>query len=197
MDSSGTDAGGRQGDDSGSAGAEGTARKSEGALARARKDLLASRPDLARDRVTGFIYTLNRRGEYQEEAYDLLGQIHYAMRDLPKAGGAWLLTEKSGPEVEEAMTAFFERYGTQSVNLLKATKPRAPADLYPEAVRDRLREWGYRYLPYRPRSNPHADSEWVDQKPQKGLRPIEVGCLIGVAFLGMMVLMYLIRMFAS
>lgn len=154
----------------------GEARRRETALDRARRDLAAGRPDLARDRLTGFLYTLHRQGEYNQEAYLLLGKVLFAMRDLPQAGAAWLLTERHGPDVDEAVQAFHKRYGRDPLNVLRALKPRAPSEKYPPAVQERLKNWGYRYRPYRPRSNPHAEHE-LDAEPAHGLRPMEFGCL--------------------
>jgi len=161
-------------------------RPRQSALERARQDLASGRPDLARDRLTGYLYTLHRRGEYQAEAYLLLGQALYAMKDYARAGAAWLLTEHSGPEFDHAISEFHRRYGTAAVNVLRQVKPRAPSEDYPPAVQARLRSWDYRYRTYRPRSNPHAVTErsTEDDQPQ-GLRGIEIGCLLfvlGIAF---------------
>jgi hypothetical protein len=150
------------------------------ALERARKDLAAGRPDLARDRVTGYLYMLHRRGKYDQEAYLLLGEILFSMRDYPKAGAAWLLTEKTGPEFDQALEAFHKRYGKDAVNTLRLVKPHAPSEDYPPAVQERLKAWNYRYKPYRPRSNPHVLHEEIAEElaARKTLRPIELGCAV-------------------
>ncbi|MBE7465744.1 MAG: hypothetical protein HS116_19900 [Planctomycetes bacterium] len=151
------------------------------ALERARQDLAAGRPDLARDRLHGFLNTLARRGLYRADAYELLGEIHLEMKDLPRAGAAWLLTSKSGPDVERAVAACYARYGKDGTALLQALSPRAPAELYPPDVQARLRAWGYRFRPYRSRKHPRAE-EPVEFRTQ-GLRPAEVGCAIFVLML--------------
>lgn len=152
------------------------------ALERARKDLSAGRPDVARDRLTGYLYTLHRRGNYDQNAYLLLGEIFFAMRDYPRAGAAWLLTEKSGPEFDQALEAFHKRYGKDAVNVLWQVKPHAPSEDYPPAVQERLKSWDYRYKPYRPRSNPHAlhEQDAEAQAASKTIRPVELGCAISV-----------------
>lgn len=155
-------------------------RKRKSALARAQEDLDNGRPDLARDRITGYLYTLHRRGEYSQEAYSLLGQVLYAMRDLPRAGAAWLLTERQGPDVDEALTAFHQRYGRDALNVLKAVKPRAPSEDFPPAVQERLKAWGYRYRTYRPRSNPHVSHELDAEPSSQGVRPVEIGCALAL-----------------
>lgn len=152
------------------------ASRGGGAFARARRDLAAGRPDLARDRLTGFLYTLHRRGEYSEEAYLLLGEALFAMKDFARAGAAWLLTRKQGPEADAAFAAFEKRYGKDGANALRAVKPRAPSEDYPPEVQARLRAWDYRYRPYRPRGNPHVETELGERKA--GLRIADVGCLV-------------------
>jgi len=156
------------------------ANRNPSALERARKDLSAGRPDLARDRVTGYLYTLHRRGQYDQNAYLLLGEILYSMRDYPRAGAAWLLTEKSGPEFDQSLEAFQKRYGKDAANMLRQVKPHAPSEDYPPAVQERLKTWDYRYKPYRPRSNPHAlhEEDAVERAARPTIRPIELGCAV-------------------
>lgn len=153
----------------------------DGALERARRDLSAGRHDLARDRVTGFLYTLHRRGDYDQAAYLLLGDIYFEMHDLPRAGAAWLLTERQDENSTRAIEAFHKRFGTDAANILKLIKPHAPSEDYPPLVQERLKGWGYQYVAYRPRSNPHtvnelSAEEQAGKKP--GLRPVEIGCLL-------------------
>ena len=47
-----------------------------------------SRPDLARDRITGYLANLGARGAYDQDAYLLLGEIYSEMRDYARAGAA-------------------------------------------------------------------------------------------------------------
>ena len=155
-------------------------RKHTSALERARRDLASGRPDLARERITGYLYTLHRAGKYDANAYLLLGDACFAMHDFAKAGAAWLLTDKSGPDVEKAGEAFHRRFGRDPVNVLKQVKPHAPSEAYPPAVQERLKQWDYRYRPYRPRSNPHVLSEQTDDGDGRvrGVRPVELGCAV-------------------
>lgn len=164
------------------------------ALVRARADLAAGRPDRARDRLTGFLYTLARRAAYREDAYALLGEVHAAMQDLPRAGAAWLLTTREGPEIERAVAAFHARYGHENRAVLHALKPRAPSEAYPPAVQARLLEWGYRFIPYHSRKHPMA-AEPLDA-PVRGVRPVEVGCALfalGLATFGTLLVLRLLR----
>jgi hypothetical protein len=151
----------------------------------------AGRPDLARDRLTGYLYTLHRRAEYNQEAYALLGEAYFAMREYAHAGAAWLLTERQGADVDTALQAFHKRYGTEPAAMLHAVKPRAPSEDYPPQVQERLKGWGYRFRPYRPRSNPHVIHSQEQTQPQTGLRPIEMGCLLAAGLLGLAILSWL------
>jgi len=161
-------------------------RKKSSALERARADLAADRPDRARDRLTGYLYTLHCRGEYSQEAYLLLGDAYFAMKEYARAAAAWLLTEKQGPEFDTALQAFHQRHGKDPANILSLLKPHAPSEDYPPRVRERLKEWDYRYRTYRPRSNPHTSGEPTSAQP-RGVRPVELGCgavlLIGTLLL--------------
>ena len=67
-----------------------------GAMERARRDLVDGRPDRARDRITGFLYGLARAGTYREDAYLLLGDAYWAMKDRPRAGAVFR-SAGSGP----------------------------------------------------------------------------------------------------
>jgi hypothetical protein len=154
------------------------------ALERAQRDLAAGRPDLARDRLTGCLYTLHRRGEYRQDVYILLGRVLFEMRDYARAGAAWLLTEHHGADVATATAAFHKRFGNDAGAILSLVKPHAPSEDYPPAVQERLKAWGYRYRPYRPRSNPHAMHEHVEGE-EKGVRPIEMGCIIAALVVGL------------
>ena len=159
------------------------AGRPKSALERAQNDLSAGRPDLARDRLTGYLYTLHRRGKYEQQAYILLGDACYAMKDYARAGAAWLLTERQGEDAGLALKAFHERFGTDATNILNVVKPHAPSEDYPPLVQERLKSWSYRYRPYRPRSNPHASEELGEHKRQQGVRPVELGCALAVLVL--------------
>ena len=114
------------------------------------------------------MYSLHCRGEYSQDAYQLLGEIYFAMHDLPRAGAAWLLTERSGEEVERAAAAFYERYGRTPPNILRVVKPHAPSENYPPAVQERLKAWDYRYRNYRSRNAPRAGENILGQRRRSG-----------------------------
>jgi hypothetical protein len=82
------------------------ASPSSGAVQRARADLAEGREWKARERLVGHL-----AGEYDAEALELLGEVNYAMRDLPAAGAAWFGTSRRGADVDEAVEAWRERHG--------------------------------------------------------------------------------------
>ena len=75
-------------------------------MQRARADLGAGREWKARERLVGHL-----AGEFDAEALELLGEVNYAMRDLPAAGAAWFGTARRGQDVDEAIEAWRERHG--------------------------------------------------------------------------------------
>ena len=76
-----------------------------GAVQRARADIAAGREWKARDRLVGHL-----ADHYDAEALELLGEVHYAMRDLPSAGAAWFGTSRRGEDVDESVDAWRERH---------------------------------------------------------------------------------------
>lgn len=60
----------------------------------------------ARDRLCGALV-----GRCDEAVLDLLGEVCFAMQDLPAAGAAWFGTTREGPDVEAALAAWSERFG--------------------------------------------------------------------------------------
>jgi hypothetical protein len=72
----------------------------------------------------------------EQEVLELLGQVFYAMGDLPQAGRYWFLTERSGEDADKARSALFARYGTGST-LLAVLPFGHGLDTYPEVVRSR------------------------------------------------------------
>src|SRR5687767_12161264 len=81
-------------------------RQPSSAVLRARADLDAGREWKARERLVGHL-----AGDYDPEALELLGEVNYAMRDLPAAGAAWFGTTRRGKDVDEAVEAWRERHG--------------------------------------------------------------------------------------
>jgi len=104
------------------------------ALARARDDVAAGRLWKARDRLSGAV----RREPTSQDALELLGEVHHAMGDLPQAGRYWILTERTGPDVDEALAAFEERWGRDVGEKLKMVPYREPAEDYPPPARERI-----------------------------------------------------------
>jgi hypothetical protein len=151
---------------------------SSSALERARADIANGRPDLARERLYGFLYTLHTRGEYRQDVYLLLGEVLFAMKDFARAGAAWLLTERDDADALFAFEAFQARYGKNTSKGLDVVKPHAPSEHYPPKVQERLQGWNYRYVPYRSRSQPRIDRDAPLTEQAGGVRPIEAGCII-------------------
>lgn len=87
----------------------------------------------ARDRLTGLLATFPA----DQKILNLLGEVYFQMGDLPQAGRYWYLTDRQGPEVDAAIEALVERYGSGR-SCAKAIPIRAPIDLYPPAVHERL-----------------------------------------------------------
>ena len=77
-----------------------------GVLERAAADLAAGRAWKARDRLAGAVVD-----RCDEAVLGMLGEVCFAMRDLPAAGAAWFGTRRQGPDVEAALAAWFERFG--------------------------------------------------------------------------------------
>ena len=78
---------------------------SGGAVAQARADLAHGREWKARERLVAHL-----ADAYDTEALELLGEVQYAMRDLPAAGAAWFGTGRRGEDVDTAIGAWRERY---------------------------------------------------------------------------------------
>lgn len=121
---------------------------------RARVDLAEGRPWLARDRLQGALV-------HQPTGYDLLdllGQAHYAMGDLPAAGAAWFLSNRSDSEAEvaTAISALRSRYrspvAVAQVLRVRADASRyaAPAAIRLEALANELRATGAYWHPPAP-----------------------------------------------
>lgn len=78
------------------------------AVQRARADLEAGREWKARDRLSSYVAE-----SYDAEALELLGEVHYAMRDLPSAGAAWFGTARRGADVDEAIEAWRDKHSDE------------------------------------------------------------------------------------
>ena len=100
---------------------------------KAKQDVREGRLWKARDRLTGLLATFPA----DQKVLNLLGEVYFQMADLPQAGRYWYLTDRQGPEVEAALQALVDRYGSKR-NFARAIPIRAPIDLYPPVVRERL-----------------------------------------------------------
>ena len=93
-----------------------------GAVERARADLAAGREWKARDRLVGHL-----ADHHDLEALELLGEVHFRMRDLPSAGAAWFGTSRRGAEVDSAIEAWRERHADQFYEMWRSL-PRTVRD---------------------------------------------------------------------
>jgi hypothetical protein len=105
-------------------------------FARVRDELALGRAWKARDRLQGRL----RDDPADPVVLDLLGAIWFEMGDLPQAGRYWFLTERDDEPVGRARDAFFERFGQNPLEILRALPPRAEAERYPSIVRARIDE---------------------------------------------------------
>lgn len=75
------------------------------AVERARAELAAGRPWMARTRLNG---ALAHRQDH--EVLDLLASVHYEMRDLPAAGALWFVLGREDDAAREAIEAWRQIY---------------------------------------------------------------------------------------
>jgi hypothetical protein len=81
-------------------------------IERARQDVAAGRLWKARDRLLGAAVA---RGD--DEVLGLLGEVQFAMHDLPAAGAAWFATGRSDAGARRADEAWRERHGNVPLQL--------------------------------------------------------------------------------
>jgi hypothetical protein len=120
------------------------------AVQRARADLDAGREWKARERLVAHL-----SGEFDAEALELLGEVNYAMRDLPAAGAAWFGTARRGKDVDEAVEAWRERYGDHFAQMWSSL---------PRSVRER--EGNKRVDALRRRAEQNGDSAASGSSPR-------------------------------
>ncbi len=150
---------------------------------KARADIEAGRLWKARDRLAGVI----RFDRYDQIALDLLGEVHFAMGDLPAAGRHWFLTERSGPDVDRAREALEERYGNDPALILESIPLGGELERYPALVRSRIDELveqagkrGQRLLKARRR--------YRGRKRVRTETGDFAGCLVAALFIGVLLL---------
>jgi hypothetical protein len=107
---------------------------------RAREDISAGRLWKARDRLAVAV----RERPADQELLELLGEVYFRMGDLPAAGRFWLPTARTGPEIDAALAAFEERWGSSPGEMLKLVPLCGDVDDYPESARPRLQALGER-----------------------------------------------------
>jgi hypothetical protein len=104
-------------------------------LSRAKEDLEAGRPWLARDRLESYL----AGGVVDQEVLELLGDVLFEMGDLPRAGRYLMLTARDDERVAATEAALRKRY-PKPRELLAYLPVRVSLDAYPPAARRRLEE---------------------------------------------------------
>lgn len=147
-----------------------------GAVERARADLDAGRPWMARDRLTS---ALAQRQD--DEILDLLAEVHATLGDLPAAGALWFATGRDDESTRPALDAWSERNPTDERRWLSVPSPVRRHATTPTltALRDAAAASS------RARTSPpvpnHPDEAWWERIVFGG------GCLVGVLWLVAMV----------
>lgn len=124
-------------------------------LSRAQADIEAGRLWKARDRLHGVF--VSRPGD--QSVLELLGEVHFLMGDLPQAARFWMLTERSGPDVDAAIAAFEERYARDPGSALVALPIKVSISQYPPDVRNRIEAMSSRADETKPRKRPRRFPE--------------------------------------
>ena len=145
-------------------------------IGRIEEDLRTGRLWKARDRATGLFASRPT----DQQVLSLTGEVYFRMGDLPRAASFWHLTERSGDDVDLAMSALRERYPRPS-DLVAALPVRDEMQAFPEPVQARLialkaevkEQNGLDWAPGRRRSRSS-----VDQGPMSGLAG--AGCIVAV-----------------
>jgi hypothetical protein len=107
--------------------------QAEGVVERARAYVQAGEEWKARDLLVGHV-----AGDYDQEALELLGDVSYAMRDLPSAGAAWFGTTRRGADVDAAVEAWRERHHDHFAQMWSSL-PRSVRDVHGNKRVDALR----------------------------------------------------------
>ncbi|MBM6401662.1 DUF6584 family protein [Phycicoccus sonneratiae] len=89
-----------------------------GAVERARADLEAGRPWMARDRLLG---ALPHRPD--EGLVDLLAEVHVLMHDLPAAGALWFATGRDDEAARDAVTVWAARFPSDDARWSSIPRP--------------------------------------------------------------------------
>jgi len=114
-----------------------------GAIERAREDVEAGRHWLARQRLGSYLTTTG----YDPDVLALAGRISNEMHDEYDAGRMWLLSNATGPEVDQAIETFMTHVGKHA-NHIASQLPRSvrlsAIEQYPDIVRSRIDHHGLR-----------------------------------------------------
>lgn len=104
------------------------------ALDRARHDVASGRLWKARDRLNGLL----THGSV--DAYELLADVYFAMRDLPQAGKLWYLTGRDDAQALEAIEAWRSRCGNKPSAMLRSIKLAPSTSIAQARIEDLRRE---------------------------------------------------------
>ncbi len=139
----------------------------EDLLRRVELDVADGRPWKARDRLGGAL----ANEPHDAALLDRLGDVSFAMGDLPAAGRAWLLAGRDDDRARAALAAFEERAPAPGERL-RILGARAPLDRYPplaqariEALREQAGEAG---RGWRPRPAARRAPAGSDPEPGRG-----------------------------
>ncbi|MGG5260989.1 DUF6584 family protein [Phycicoccus avicenniae] len=89
-----------------------------GAVDRARADLEAGRPWMARDRLTSALQV-----RQDDEILDLLAEVHVRMHDLPAAGALWFATGRSDEAARDAVAVWAARFPSDDARWSSIPRP--------------------------------------------------------------------------
>lgn len=108
---------------------------------RAQEDIARGEPWLARNRLGAHL----EQEPSSQAALDMLAYAHLAMDDLPAAGAAWFLTDRSDddPHIRPALDALAQAY-PDPLMLAHVLPIHGPSAAYPPAARGRLAVLGSR-----------------------------------------------------
>ena len=105
-----------------------------GVVERAERDLARDEPWLARDRLVSAL----RERPGAPGLFELLGTTYARMHDLPAAGAAWSLSDRTDDEFAPALAALGRRYPKPQARAL-ALPVTLPLSAYPPQAQERLR----------------------------------------------------------
>lgn len=111
------------------------------AIDRAKADVQRGQHWMARHRLRSY---LTAKG-YEPDLLALMGRISHEMQDEFDAGRMWLLSNQTGPEVDQAIETFMRYAGEtpkQIVDNLPKAVRLAVIEQYPQTIRERICRYG-------------------------------------------------------